>query len=163
MDTNAATAKGCFLPRPATSPGFQLFAGYGMVPSRPKGWGGMVLTAHPRSPGGWVCQQAGGYGLEVGCARVPYHTPQKVRTLGRAHIGKRGPEEFFAGGKQVITLTQIQQTKQSIRPDGRHTRQKEFSGAARSTSLTLGASCRRSDRRWHGSYGGPSGAASLGP
>ena len=63
-------------------PGFQLFAGYGMVVSRPKGWGGMVLTAHPRSPGGWVCQQAGGYGLEVGCARVPYHTPQKVRTRG---------------------------------------------------------------------------------
>ena len=45
LDTNAATAKGCFLPRPATSPGFQLFAGYGMVRSRPKGWGGMVLTA----------------------------------------------------------------------------------------------------------------------
>ena len=22
----------------------------------------------------------GGYGLEVGCVRVPYHTPQKVRT-----------------------------------------------------------------------------------
>ena len=37
--------------------------------------GGMVPSA-----GGWVCQQAGGYGLEVGCARVPYHTPQKVQT-----------------------------------------------------------------------------------
>ena len=49
--------------------------------SAPKGWGGMVLTAHPRSPGGWVCQQAGGYGLEVGCASLPYHTPQKVQTL----------------------------------------------------------------------------------
>ena len=30
---------------PLRLPGFQLFAGYGMVASRPKGWGGMVLTA----------------------------------------------------------------------------------------------------------------------
>ena len=63
-------------------------------------------------------------------------------------------------GKRVITLT-IRETKYG--KIGATTRQQERIGHARSTSLTLGASCRRSDRRWHGSYGGPSGAASLGP
>ena len=54
-----------------------------MVPSRPKGWGGMVLTAHPRSPGGWVCQQAGVCGLEVGSE---YHTipRKKLEPRGKA-------------------------------------------------------------------------------
>ena len=37
-----------FLTLPRSQSGFQLFPGYGMVRSRPKGWGGMVLTAHPR-------------------------------------------------------------------------------------------------------------------
>jgi len=45
--------------------------------------GGMVLTARGRQPGGWVCQQAGGYGLEVGC--VMYHTiPRKKSEPSKA-------------------------------------------------------------------------------
>ena len=48
---------------------------------------GMVSSAE-----GWVCQQAGGYGLEVGCASVPYHTPQKVRTQGAAPAEEIAPK-----------------------------------------------------------------------
>ena len=42
----------------------------------------MVLTARGRQPGGWVCQQAGGYGLEVGCAMVL----ALVLSLFRTHV-----------------------------------------------------------------------------
>ena len=41
-------------------------------------WGGMVLTAHPRSPGGWVRQQAGGYGVwSRGGLREDHTIPRK--------------------------------------------------------------------------------------
>ena len=46
----------------------------GMVKSLPKGWGGMVLTARGRQPGGWVCQQAGGVWSRGGLreSTIPY-------------------------------------------------------------------------------------------
>jgi len=48
----------------------------GMVPSRPKGWGGMVLTACCL---GRLGLSAGGVWSRGGL-RLPHHTPQKVRT-----------------------------------------------------------------------------------
>jgi len=54
-----------------------------MVRSRPKGWGGYGPDRPSPVSGRLGLSAGGGYGLEVGCASVPYHTPQKVRTLAR--------------------------------------------------------------------------------